>query len=158
MNTISHGEKSGNMNLKQLLDEIHNIGLKSVDSEVIAHPSENEPRVVVKVTITTKNGTFSGIGDVFVDDNNKHAAYRKAETLALCRAIRWDANIPESAMEEFLDLDAKSSTPATEKQIEFIKKLGDKKEISEEVRELIREKWDTIVLPPISQAEFKREL
>ena len=82
-----------------LLEIAHEQGLSSVNTEVI----QLEPVVVIKATVTTSKGTFTGIGDASENNVNRMIAphkIRMAETRAVARALRFATNIGMTALEE----------------------------------------------------------
>ena len=82
-----------------LLEIAHEQGLSSINTEVM----QLEPVVVIKATVTTSKGTFTGIGDASENNVNRMIAphkIRMAETRAVARALRFATNIGMTALEE----------------------------------------------------------
>src|SRR5688572_7273530 len=77
---------------RKLLEAAHAEGLKSIDTAVLQFPSrDNRETAVVRATVTTSQGTFTGIGDAApenVPEKLRNALVRVAETRAACRAFR----------------------------------------------------------------------
>lgn len=102
-----------------LLDLAHQQGLKSVKTELIQVPHENNNRVaIVAATVTIeKDGvekTFTGIGDAA--PNNVAPAMqtcliRMAETRSKARALRDAVNVGVTAFEELGDDDVYDGAP-----------------------------------------------
>lgn len=92
-----------------LLEIAHEEGLSEIKTEVI----ELRPAAIIKATVTTEKGTFTGIGDACVDNVNKMIAkhyIRMAETRAIARALRFATNIGMTALEE-MGGDEKEESP-----------------------------------------------
>ncbi len=92
---------------RKLLEAAHAEKLTSVDTSVLQYPSrETRETAVVRATITTSQGTFTGIGDAgpeSVPEKLRSALVRVAETRALCRALRTALCVPYVAVEELGD-------------------------------------------------------
>ena len=87
-----------------LLEAAHADGLSSVKTELVQRPiNETDPVAIVYAEVTTKRGTFQGIGDASpsnVGPMVKGAIIRMAETRAIARALRFATNIGMTAYEE----------------------------------------------------------
>src|SRR5919202_2274834 len=93
-----------------LLEEAHNRGLRSIDTELVQVPTKENGRVaVVKARVEMEDGrTFSGIGDASpgnVGPNIGPHIIRMAETRAKARALRDAVNVGATALEELSDGD-----------------------------------------------------
>ncbi len=92
---------------RKLLEAAHAEKLSSVDTSVLQYPSrETRETAVVRATITTSQGTFTGLGDAApesVPEKLRSALVRVAETRALCRALRTALCVPYVAVEELGD-------------------------------------------------------
>ena len=104
---------------KGLLSVAHDEGLKSVKTEVVQVPTEDNARsAIVRATVRTRRGVFTGLGDANPGNVNKRVAphvLRMAETRAVARALRVAVNIGEVAIEELGDdfaIEAGSARPA----------------------------------------------
>jgi hypothetical protein len=100
------GEKEV-VSYRGLLDMVHKERLSAVDSTLLQAPTkENGDTAIVRVSITTGRGTFTGIGDACPRNVNARIAphlIRMAETRAEARAMRKAVNIGMVAMEELGD-------------------------------------------------------
>ena len=87
-----------------LLDLAHRQGLKGVDTALIQAPGEaNAYMAIVKASVTTDKGNFTGIGDATPKNVNSRIAphiVRMAETRAVARALRLACNIGMCSVEE----------------------------------------------------------
>ena len=93
-----------------LLDEAHNRGLRSIDTDLAQVPTDENGNVaVVKATVEMEDGrTFSGIGDASPDNVGRNIVphiIRMAETRAKARALRDAVNVGATALEELSDGD-----------------------------------------------------
>lgn len=92
---------------KGLLSLAHEEGLRSVKTELVEMPSEdNGKTAVVRAVVHTRRGVFTGIGDANPGNVNRRIAphvIRMAETRAVARALRAAVNIGEVAIEELGD-------------------------------------------------------
>ena len=89
---------------KGLLSLAHEEGLKRVTTRLVQVPSEDNRRTaIVRSTVVTRKGVFSGIGDANPENTNRRIVphlIRLAETRATARALRLAVNIGEVAIEE----------------------------------------------------------
>lgn len=88
-----------------LLELAHQDGLSASNTEILQYPNDqNKQTCVVKAVVTTKKGTFSGIGDAspasVPNKNIAVHAIRMAETRAMARALRVATNVDMTAFEE----------------------------------------------------------
>src|ERR687884_1941 len=87
-----------------LLEEAHNRGLRSIETELVQVPTkENGEVAIVKAVIRTEEGKFGGIGDASPQNVNRTIAphlIRMAETRAKARALRDAINVGVTAFEE----------------------------------------------------------
>jgi hypothetical protein len=87
-----------------LLEEAHNRGLRSIETELVQVPTkENGEVAIVKAVIRTEEGKFGGIGDASPQNVNRAIAphlIRMAETRAKARALRDAINVGVTAFEE----------------------------------------------------------
>jgi hypothetical protein len=92
---------------KGLLSLAHDDGLRSIRTEIVQLPSEdNGKTAVARSTVRTGRGVFTGIGDANPQNVNRRIAphvIRMAETRATARALRLAVNIGEVAIEELAD-------------------------------------------------------
>jgi hypothetical protein len=91
-----------------LLAKAHDEGLTAIVTELLQRPDEGNGRAaIVRAQVTTRKGTFSGIGDA--SPQNVRAGIvphlvRMAETRAKARALRDAVNIGIVALEELGEL------------------------------------------------------
>src|ERR687883_261795 len=90
-----------------LLEEAHSRGLRSIETELLQVPTEENGEVaIVKAVIRTEEGKFAGIGDASPQNVNRTIAphlIRMAETRAKARALRDAINVGVTAFEELGD-------------------------------------------------------
>lgn len=105
-----HGNVVGEteaINFKGLLAIAHDEGLRSVRTELVQVPNEDNQRTaVVRATVRTRKGLFTGIGDASPSNVNRRIVphvIRMAETRAVARAFRVAVNVGAVAVEELLD-------------------------------------------------------
>lgn len=101
---------------KGLLHLAHDDGLRSVKTELLQVPSEsNERTAVVRATVRTRKGVFTGIGDANATNVNRRIVphlVRMAESRAVARAFRVAVNVGAVAVEELAD-EAVATTSVT---------------------------------------------
>lgn len=87
-----------------LLDEAHGRGLKSIRTELLQVPmDQNGHQAVVLATVETEAGTYTGLGDAApnnVAPPMRTCLIRMAETRAKARALRDAVNVAAVAFEE----------------------------------------------------------
>jgi hypothetical protein len=97
----------------ELLSRAHDEGLKSIQTQILAQPSEeNGHRAIVKAIAEVERGHFEGLGDADpgnVEDFLAPHLIRVAETRAKARALRDAVNCGIVSFEE---LDGERPTPA----------------------------------------------
>lgn len=120
-----------------LLDLAHQMGIISLDVELLQFPSEeNNMTAIARAVATTEKNRFSDIGDASPRSVNSMLAphiIRMASTRAKARALRDLTNVGMTAIEELsIDEDVKDAgepytvdEAPTKRQIETIKKLAD---------------------------------
>lgn len=99
-----------------LLDEAHEKGLKSINTELLqVPPGDNGSVAVVKATVEMEDGrTFGGIGDASPENVGRNIVphlIRMAETRAKARALRDAVNVGATALEELSDSDNSGPAP-----------------------------------------------
>lgn len=98
----------------ELLKLAHDEGLKSIATELVLSPSEDNGRLaIVKASVETERGHFEGLGDADpgnVDDFLAPHLIRVAETRAKARALRDAVNCGVVSQEE-LDGAGRRSSP-----------------------------------------------
>ncbi len=114
-----------------LLDYAHQLGLISIDVEIIQVPNrENNMVAVCAATARTKDMEFTDIGDAAPNSVNSALVphlLRMASTRAKARALRDLTNIGMTAYEELNVGEDNSSynlDPPTERQIEKLRELS----------------------------------
>ena len=102
---------------KGLLHLAHEEGLQSVRTELVQVPSENNDRTaVVRATVRTRKGVFTGIGDANATNVNRRIVphlVRMAETRAVARAFRVAVNVGAVAVEELAEEAVATTTVST---------------------------------------------
>ncbi len=87
-----------------LLDEAHERGLRSIETELLQVPSvENGEVAIARAVVRTEEGKFSGIGDASPQNVGRAIMphiIRMAETRAKARALRDAINVGVTALEE----------------------------------------------------------
>lgn len=88
----------------ELLKLAHEEGLKSIATELVLQPSEDNGRLaIVKASVETERGHYEGLGDADpgnVDDFLVPHLIRVAETRAKARALRDAVNVGVVSLEE----------------------------------------------------------
>jgi hypothetical protein len=88
----------------ELLSRAHEEGLKSIRTELLLQPAEDNGRLaIVKATVETERGHFEGLGDAdpgSVEDFLAPHLIRVAETRAKARALRDAVNVGVVSFEE----------------------------------------------------------
>ena len=86
-----------------LLDAVHQLGIKSVATEIVSYGGVGS-EAVVKATVELESGaTFTGLGDASPENVSRNiatATLRMAETRALNRCYREAANLGHTSAEE----------------------------------------------------------
>lgn len=107
MKAVNHAPPSDSKEMvayAELLDRAHGEGLKSIQTQILAQPSEeNGHRCIVKAIVETGKGHFEGIGDADpgnVEDFLAPHLIRVAETRAKARALRDAVNCGIVSSEE----------------------------------------------------------
>ena len=126
-----------------LLEEAHSRGLRSIETELLQIPSqENGEVAIVRAVVRTEEGKYTGIGDASPENVNRAIAphlIRMAETRAKARALRDAINVGVTAFEELGGEepaeaaprtsarvqrdDGKGEMPATKKQLNYLEAL-----------------------------------
>lgn len=131
-----------------LLEEAHERGLRNVETDLVQVPTqENGEVAVVKATVRTEEGRFSGIGDASPENVGRNIAphlIRMAETRAKARALRDAINVGVTALEEIggpgeddeyqrpreqeaqperQQQESRGGMPATRKQLNYLESL-----------------------------------
>ncbi len=92
---------------RKLLEAAHAEKLAKVDTTVLQFPGEEaRETAIVRASVTTARGTFTGIGDAApesVPEKLRSALVRVAETRAVCRALRSALGVAYVAVEEMAD-------------------------------------------------------
>ncbi|MDA8219199.1 MAG: hypothetical protein M0Z94_16465 [Dehalococcoidales bacterium] len=87
-----------------LLDEAHNQGLKSLVTNLLQIPNDENGNVAIcQATVETEKGTFTGLGDASPTNVARPMVcclIRMAETRAKARALRDAVNVGVVALEE----------------------------------------------------------
>lgn len=102
-----------------LLELAHQDGLSQTNTDILQFPmSSNGNTCIIKATVTTGKGTFTGIGDASPDNVNRMIAahlIRMAETRAIARALRVATNVGMTAFEELGDVKESKESPPPKK-------------------------------------------
>ena len=105
--TPRNGEPSAQKEIiayAEILKLAHEEGLKSIETELLLQPSEENGRhCIVKATVETERGRYEGLGDADpgnVEDFLAPHLIRVAETRAKARALRDAVNIGVVSLEE----------------------------------------------------------
>lgn len=100
-----------------LLDEAHERGLRSIETELLQAPGvENGQVAIVRAVVRTEDGKFSGIGDASPENVGPNIAphvIRMAETRAKARALRDAINVGVTAFEELSGDEPEPSSAAS---------------------------------------------
>ena len=87
-----------------LLDEAHERGLRSIETELLQVPTaQNGEVAIARAVVRTEEGKFSGIGDASPSNVGRNIVphvIRMAETRAKARALRDAINVGVTALEE----------------------------------------------------------
>lgn len=87
-----------------LLHLAHQDGLTSVHTEILQFPNDDNANCcIIRATVQTTKGTFTGIGDASPSNVNRMIAahlIRMSETRAIARALRVATNVSMTALEE----------------------------------------------------------
>lgn len=121
-----------------LLDTAHKRGLKSIDTELIQVPTEeNGKMAIVKAAIELEDGRrFSGIGDADPTNVNSQIEphlLRMAETRAKARALRDAINVGVTAVEELSNSENQEQSTPKSGNVHNINR-SDPKEATKKVR------------------------
>jgi hypothetical protein len=118
-----------------LLDEAHQRGLRSIDTDLIQTPSDTNGNVaIVKAVVEMEDGgKFTGIGDASPENVGRSIVphiIRMAETRAKARALRDAINVGTTALEELGGEDEAKPPPTNgrldpEAQARFRAKLSE---------------------------------
>lgn len=125
-----------------LLDLAHQMGLQSLEVDLIQFPNEeNNMTAIARAVATTEKNRFSDIGDASPRSVNNMLAphiIRMASTRAKARTLRDLTNVGMTAIEElsmedslaeveenYAPIESPSVEPPTKRQLETIKKLAD---------------------------------
>jgi hypothetical protein len=155
-----------------LLELAHQDGLSQTVTDIIQFPNQaNGMTTIVKASVTTKKGTFSGIGDASPTSvPNKAIAVhsiRMAETRAVARALRVATNVGMTALEELggdeglahapvntSDLVAKTPEKQFKQSIqEPSKNLGKCRDCGQQIRWVTSSKGKPVGVEPDTWAE-----
>src|SRR6476661_1470373 len=100
----AHPDTRDSIAYAELLKLAHDEGLKSIATELVLQPSEENGRLaIVKAAVETERGHYEGLGDADpgnVDDFLVPHLIRVAETRAKARALRDAVNVGVVSFEE----------------------------------------------------------
>lgn len=145
-----------------LLDLAHQLKLKSIETELIQIPAEeNNNNCIVKAVVTTEDGKrFEGYGDANPKNVNSMIAnhiIRMAETRAKARALRDLTNIGMTAIEELGGEEIEA--PAPKKQV---KKQTNVQPVKDNIEEVLKCSECGVEIPSgvatYSKTKFGKEL
>ena len=102
--STAHPDARETIAYAELLKLAHDEGLKSIATELVLQPSEQNGRLaIVKASVETERGHYEGLGDADpgnVDDFLVPHLIRVAETRAKARALRDAVNVGVVSLEE----------------------------------------------------------
>ncbi len=151
-----------------LLDLAHQHNLNSIYVELLQIPNEkNNMTAICKATATTDKSTFTDIGDASPKSVNANVAphlIRIASTRAKARVLRDLTNIGMTALEEINTDEIENETnnidfyleePATQKQVETIKKLSNELDLNIPLETLTKKAASTLISKMINERNKK---
>lgn len=144
-----------------LLDLAHQNNLTSINVDILQIPNEeNNMTAICKATATTDKGTFSDIGDASPESVNTSVIphlIRVASTRAKARVLRDITNVGMTALEEIIEpmSDEPAEEPATDRQIDTIKKLSRKQNLNINLDSLTKKSASNIISELINKQNRK---
>jgi hypothetical protein len=112
-----------------LLDRAHELGLESIDTEILKYPDYKDGTcAVVKATVVMTSG-LRCVGHGDADESNcpkmvANALIRMAETRAKARALRDAVNVGDIAIEEFGPQDPHEMVPISPQELRTAREAG----------------------------------